>query len=64
MPAQALSYYQDRFHTLVSAPGWNDFVDENGSVTQFLDPGKFGPFLQQQNDSIATLIKTIGLAEQ
>jgi putative tricarboxylic transport membrane protein len=64
MPAGALTYYQDKFHALVSAPGWNDFVDENGSVTEFLDPGKFGPFLQQQNDSISTLIKSIGLADQ
>jgi putative tricarboxylic transport membrane protein len=64
MPQQALTYYQDTFHKLVSAPGWSDFVDENGSVTQFLDAGKFGPFLRQQNESISTLIKSIGLADQ
>ena len=34
MPAEALTYYQDMFHKLVKAPGWNDFVDENGSVTR------------------------------
>jgi putative tricarboxylic transport membrane protein len=64
MPPQALTYYQDKFQALVSAPGWNDFVDENGSVTQFLDAGKFGPFLKQQNDAISTLVKSIGLANQ
>ena len=64
MPADALQYYQDTFHKLVSAPGWNDFVDENGSVTDYLDATKFGPFLKEQNDSLAVLIDSIGLAQQ
>jgi len=64
MPNSALTYYQDKFHQLMSAPGWSDFVNENGSVTQFLDASKFGPFLQQQNDSLSTLISSIGLANQ
>jgi putative tricarboxylic transport membrane protein len=64
MPADALKYYQDTFQRLVSAPGWDDFVDENGSVTNFLDAAKFGPFLKEQNDSIAVLIDSIGLAQQ
>ncbi len=64
MPQQALKYYQDTFHTLVSAPGWNEFVDENGSVTEYLDSDKFGAFLKQQNDALVTLISGIGLADQ
>jgi putative tricarboxylic transport membrane protein len=64
MPHEALTYYQDRFHALVSAPGWSDFVNENGSVTQFLEADKFGPFLRQQNDSLSSLISSIGLANQ
>ena len=64
MPKSALTYYQDKFHQLVSAPGWSDFVNENGSVTQFLDASKFGPFLRQQNESLSTLISSIGLANQ
>jgi putative tricarboxylic transport membrane protein len=64
IPEQALKYYQDTFHTLVKAPGWNDFVDENGSVTQYLDAAKFGSFLREQNDSLSTLISGIGLADQ
>jgi putative tricarboxylic transport membrane protein len=64
IPQQALKYYQDTFHTLVSAPGWNEFVDENGSVTEYLDSDKFGSFLKQQNDSLVTLISGIGLADQ
>jgi len=64
MSKSALTYYQDKFHQLVSAPGWSDFVNENGSVTQFLDASKFGPFLRQQNESLSTLISSIGLANQ
>ncbi len=64
MPQQALAYYQDRFRTLVSAPGWNDFVDQTGSVTEFLAADKFGPFLKQQNDAVAALVSSIGLADQ
>jgi putative tricarboxylic transport membrane protein len=64
MPADALSYYENTFHKLVSAPGWNDFVDENGSVTAFLGANDFGPFLREQNDSLSTLIDGIGLAKQ
>jgi putative tricarboxylic transport membrane protein len=64
MPAEALKYYQDKFHSLVTAPGWDDFVDENGSVTNYLDAAKFGPFLKEQNDSLAVLIDSIGLAQQ
>ena len=41
-----------RSHKLVTAPGWNDFVDENGSVTDYLDATKFGPFLKEQNESL------------
>ena len=64
MPADALQYYQDTFQKLVSAPGWNDFVDENGSVTDYLDAPKFGSFLKEQNDSLKVLIDSIGLADQ
>jgi putative tricarboxylic transport membrane protein len=64
MPAEALQYYQDTFRSLVSAPGWNDFVDENGSVTNYLDAAKFGPFLREQNDSLSVLVDSIGLAER
>jgi putative tricarboxylic transport membrane protein len=64
MPADALQYYQDTFQKLVSAPGWNDFVDENGSVTDYLDAPKFGSFLKEQNDSLKVLINSIGLADQ
>jgi putative tricarboxylic transport membrane protein len=64
MPADGLKYYQDTFRKLVGAPGWNDFVDENGSVTDYLDASKFGPFLKEQNDSLAVLIDSIGLVQQ
>jgi putative tricarboxylic transport membrane protein len=64
MPADALQYDQDTFQKLVSAPGWNDFVDENGSVTDYLDAPKFGSFLKEQNDSLKVLINSIGLADQ
>jgi putative tricarboxylic transport membrane protein len=61
MPADALAYYQGVFAKLVKAPGWNQFVDENGSVTEFLDAGAFGELLKKQNDSLKTLIDALGL---
>jgi putative tricarboxylic transport membrane protein len=61
MPADALAYYQGVFAKLVKAPGWNDFVDENGSVTEFLDAPAFGALLQKQNASLTSLIDTLGL---
>jgi putative tricarboxylic transport membrane protein len=64
MPAEALEYYQDTFRALTGAPGWTDFVDENGSVTEYLDAAKFGSFLHEQNASLSTLIDSIGLADQ
>jgi putative tricarboxylic transport membrane protein len=62
MPADALTYYQGVFAKLVKAPGWNDFVDENGSVTEFLDAPAFGALLQKQNASLTTLIDKLGLS--
>jgi putative tricarboxylic transport membrane protein len=62
MPNDALTYYQGVFSKLVKAPGWNDFVDENGSVTEFLDAGAFGALLNKQNDSLKTLIDALGLS--
>jgi putative tricarboxylic transport membrane protein len=61
MPADALAYYQGVFAKLVKAPGWNDFVDENGSVTNFLDAPAFGQLLARQNTSLTSLIGTLGL---
>ncbi|MGV9797023.1 Bug family tripartite tricarboxylate transporter substrate binding protein [Mycobacterium sp. NPDC003449] len=64
MPEQALTYYQELFGKLVTSPGWDDFVDENGSVTTFLEADKFGSMLKEQDDSLTTLIDSIGLAQQ
>jgi putative tricarboxylic transport membrane protein len=61
MPAEALGYYQGVFAKLVKAPGWQDFVDENGSVTDFLDAAAFGDLLKKQNESLRTLIDALGL---
>ena len=62
MPTEAVDYYQGVFAKLVKAPGWQDFVDENGSVTNFLDAGAFGSMLAKQNASLTTLIDDLGLA--
>jgi putative tricarboxylic transport membrane protein len=64
MPAEALAYYQGVFAKLVKAPGWNQFVEENGSVTEFLDAGAFGELLKKQNDSLKTLIDALGLGDR
>jgi putative tricarboxylic transport membrane protein len=64
MPDDARRYYQDTFRSLTTAPGWQDFVDENGSVTDYLDSAKFGSFLHEQNASLTALIDSIGLADQ
>jgi putative tricarboxylic transport membrane protein len=63
LPADALAYYEGVFAKLVKAPGWGDFVDENGSVTDFLDAKAFGSLLQKQNESLKTLIDTLGLSQ-
>jgi len=63
MPAEAITYYQQVFEKLVKAPGWKDFVDENGSVTDFLDASAFGKLLSEQNESLKTLIDSLGLGE-
>jgi len=64
MPEEALEYYQELFRSLTKAPGWNDFVDENGSVTNFLDAKAFGDMLEKQNQSLTVLIKDLGLGKQ
>jgi putative tricarboxylic transport membrane protein len=63
LPADALHYYQHTFATLVSAPGWNEFVDENGSVTDFLDADGFAALLRKQNASLSTLLNQLGLGQ-
>lgn len=64
MPKEAVAYYQGVFEKLVHAPGWDDFVDENGSVTNFLGPDEFGPFLEKQNESLKVLVDSIGLGQE
>lgn len=64
MPSDALGSYQDVFAKLVKAPGWQDFVDENGSVTDFLDSKGFGVLLKKQNASLKTSIGDLGLGQQ
>jgi putative tricarboxylic transport membrane protein len=64
MPDSALRYYQKTFRALLSAAGWQHFVDETGSVTAFLDSSQFGSFLREQNKSLSSLIDSIGVGEQ
>jgi putative tricarboxylic transport membrane protein len=63
MPADAIAYYQNLFAKLVTAPGWNQFVDETGSVTEFLDARAFGGLLMKQNESLKTLLGALGLSQ-
>lgn len=63
MPKEAVAYYQGVFEKLIQAPGWDDFVNETGSVTNFLTADEFGPFLKEQNDSLKTLIDSIGVGQ-